>query len=143
MNEAASAARDEAKQAVSLVVDEEFAALIPPMSTDEFEELERSILAEGCRDPIVVWRGVIVDGHTRYRICQAHHLPFTGKEMEFSDRDEAKAWIIGNQLGRRNINLFVKAELVCDLKELFARKAKENMRLGRGTKVETPVHTRE
>jgi ParB-like chromosome segregation protein Spo0J len=143
MNEAASAARDEAKQAVSLVVDEEFAALIPPMSTDEFEELERSILAEGCRDPIVVWRGVIVDGHTRYRICQAHHLPFMTKEMEFSDRDEAKAWIIGTQLGRRNINLFVKAELASALKNLVAERAKENMRLGRGNRVDTPIHTRE
>jgi hypothetical protein len=142
MEQTAQAATEK-EETVSLIVDPEFAKLIPPMRTDEFEELERSILAEGCRDPIVVWRGVIVDGHTRYRICQAHHLPFTGKEMEFSDRDEAKAWIIGNQLGRRNINLFVKAELVCDLKELFARKAKENMRLGRGTKVETPVHTRE
>ncbi len=36
-------------------IDSEFKALIPPLSSEEFTQLEANILADGCRDPLVVW----------------------------------------------------------------------------------------
>lgn len=50
-------------------VDSEFRSLIPPLTDDEIQRLEASIMADGCRDPLVVWNGVIVDGHNRYAIA--------------------------------------------------------------------------
>ena len=55
-------------------------------------------------NPLIVWNGVIVDGHNRYRILQLHpEIQFTTYEKAFSDRYAAIAWICKNQLGRRNL----------------------------------------
>jgi site-specific DNA-methyltransferase (adenine-specific) len=86
-----------------LTIDPEFAALIPPLAPEEREQLERNILADGCRDPLTVWDGVIVDGHNRYEICTRHRIPFDTIDKEFAGRDEAMDWMDANQLGRRNL----------------------------------------
>ena len=61
---------------VTLRIDHEFKELIPPLSNDEYEGLRDSILEEGCRNPIIVHDGVIIDGHNRYDICQLFNVPF-------------------------------------------------------------------
>lgn len=86
-----------------LKTDEEFKHLIRPLRRREYAQLEQNILSDGCRDPIVVWNDVIVDGHNRYEICMRHGIPFDTKDMEFECREAAIAWICANQLGRRNI----------------------------------------
>ena len=86
-----------------LQIDDEFKHLIRPLKRKEFLQLEQNLLADGCRDPIVVWNDVIVDGHNRYEICTRHGIPFYTKDMEFECREAAIAWICANQLGRRNI----------------------------------------
>ena len=86
-----------------LKIDQEFKHLIRPLRQREYAQLEQNILYDGCRDPIVVWNDVIVDGHNRYEICMRHGVPFATKEMEFECREAAIAWICANQLGRRNI----------------------------------------
>lgn len=89
----------------NLVIDEEFRALIPPMGAEELAQLEQNLLAEGVRDPLVVWKGqnVLLDGHNRYAVAQRHGLDFQVVQKEFATREQAKAWMIGNQLGRRNL----------------------------------------
>lgn len=86
-----------------LKTDEEFKHLIRPLLRKEYLQLEQNLLSDGCRDPIVVWHDVIVDGHNRYEICMRHGIPFDTKDMEFECREAAIAWICANQLGRRNI----------------------------------------
>ena len=55
-------------------------------------------------NPLIVWNGIIVDGHNRYRILQQHpEIQFTIYEKEFPDRYAVIAWICKNQLGRRNL----------------------------------------
>lgn len=88
---------------VTITVDQEFKALIPPLTDEEFAGLERSILEEGVREPIVTWRGVIVDGHNRYEIATGHGLDFDTVEYDFASRDDAMLWMIDNQCGRRNL----------------------------------------
>src|SRR5690606_40306141 len=58
----------------SLRIDPEFRSLIPPLTDDEYAQLEKNIVAEGCRDPLIVWNGVVVDGHNRYDICVRHGI---------------------------------------------------------------------
>lgn len=96
----------------NLQIDKEFMYLIPPMQRKEYVQLEINILSDGCRDPIVVWNQTIVDGHNRYQICQRHKIPFTIINMEFDSREEAKAWICSNQLGRRNITVEYRKYLI-------------------------------
>ena len=88
-----------------LTIDPEFASIIPPLREEEQKQLEENILADGVViNPLIVWNGVIVDGHNRYRILQQHpEIQFTTYEKEFSDRYAAIAWICKNQLGRRNL----------------------------------------
>ena len=90
---------------MDLMIDQEFADKIPPLTKEEFEQLEANILADGVViNPLIVWNGVIVDGHNRFRILQMHpEIPYQIHEKEFSDRFEVIAWICKNQLGRRNL----------------------------------------
>ena len=89
---------------IRLSIDEEFRQIAPPISKAEHDELERSLIAEGCRDPIVIWDGVILDGHHRYEICRRRNIPFQVKDLRMDCREEAIAWICSKQLGRRNIS---------------------------------------
>jgi len=58
------------------VVDPELRSLIPPLTPDEFSQLERNLMDEGCRDPLVTWRGTLLDGHNRLTICERHGIPY-------------------------------------------------------------------
>lgn len=87
----------------NLKIDVEFHHLIPPLTQDEYAKLEESILAEGCRDALVVWGDLIIDGHNRYTLCQKHNIDFAIIQKQFNDRSETKQWIIANQLARRNL----------------------------------------
>lgn len=91
------------KKVYQLTVDQEIKALIPPLQQNEYLQLEENLLAEGCREPLVVWKGIIVDGHNRYTICIKHKIPFSYVEKEFDCREAAISWACANQLGRRNI----------------------------------------
>jgi hypothetical protein len=86
-----------------LSIDEEFQNLIRPLFKNEYMQLEANLIADGCREPISIWNGVIVDGHNRYKICTEHQIPFAVEEMSFTCREEAISWICTNQLGRRNL----------------------------------------
>ena len=88
-----------------LTIDPEFEGKIPSLREEELKQLEENILADGVViNPLIVWDGVIVDGHNRYRILQKHpEIQFTTYEKKFTDRYAAIAWICKNQLGRRNL----------------------------------------
>ena len=99
---------------MELRIDPEFEGKIPPLTAEEFQQLENNILADGVViNPIIVWDGVIVDGHNRYRIVSKHpEIQFSTCEKTFADRYEAIAWICKNQLGRRNLTKEQKKYLI-------------------------------
>ena len=122
-------------------IDSEFQSLIPPLTDDEYERLERSILSEGVRHPIVTWNNTIIDGHNRYNICEEHGIKCPQVERQFESRDAAKLWIIDNQLRRRNLPPAAIGDLKLEEKEILTRRAKERSlaNLKRGTvKPDTP-----
>lgn len=90
---------------MELRIDPEFQGKIPPLTDAEFRQLEENILEEGeVREPLIVWNGIIVDGHNRWKIIQMHpDIPYKTKKMNFADRWEAFDWMYRNQLGRRNL----------------------------------------
>lgn len=108
-----------------ITIDSEFKALIPPLTAEERAELERSLLADGCRDALVLWGDTLIDGHNRYEICTRHNIPFEVVRKEFDSRQSAIEWMILNQFGRRNLPAHERARLALRLKPMIADKAKE------------------
>ena len=116
---------------MSITIDKEFQSLIPPLTPEEFKQLEENCVKEGIRDALIVWKqpdgnDILIDGHNRWNISVMHGgIPFQIKRMEFPDRDAVKLWIIRNQLGRRNIDKWIRFDLSKQLAEIEAKQAKE------------------
>lgn len=105
---------EETHRITDLKIDPEFQNMIPPLTGEEFAQLEENILEDGIvLTPLIVWAGIIVDGHNRYKIIQAHpKLTFSTYEKDFDSRCEALSWICKNQLGRRNLTPQQKKYLI-------------------------------
>jgi hypothetical protein len=102
-------------------------AYIEPLTEAEHEALERSLLAEGCRDALVLWGDVLVDGHNRYAICQQHGIPFKVVQNErFQSMEDVMLWMIDNHLGRRSVGDFQRGVLALRKKEILARRLEED-----------------
>ena len=111
---------------MNIHIDPEFKNLIPSLTQDEYAGLEESIVNEGCRDAIVLWKDIIVDGHNRYEICVNHNVSFKTIQKEFADRDEVKLWMMRNQLSRRNLNDFQRVEITHKCEDAVKKKTEEN-----------------
>ena len=109
---------------MSIIIDKEFESLIPPLSSEEFQQLEENCVKEGIRDALITWNGVLIDGHNRFKIAAKHGLQWTEKKMEFADRDEAIEWICNNQLGRRNLHVLDREALMSEKREALERMSK-------------------
>jgi hypothetical protein len=132
-------------------IDPEFRDIAPPLAADERAQLESLLVAEGCRHPLVLWDGVIVDGHNRYAICTANDIPFETEDWEFESRDDAIIWIVDNQKGRRNVSDFDMVTMQLRKKDSIAAKAKAYQACGQGgvlllpksAKAREPMNTRQ
>ncbi|MGY5953881.1 plasmid replication/partition related protein, partial [Stenotrophomonas pavanii] len=118
---------------MDIVVKEELKAYIDPLTADEHDALERSILAEGCRDALVLWGNVLVDGHNRFGICQKHGLPFnTVQNTRFQSMEDVHLWMIEQHLGRRSVSDFQRGVLALRKRDILAaRKQVEQAQLQR------------
>jgi N6-adenosine-specific RNA methylase IME4 len=106
------------------IIDPEFQRLIPPLEASELWQLEENIRAHGCRDALVTWHGLLVDGHNRLHICVKHKLPFSTIAMEFENRDAVMLWMEENQLGRRNLTDDQRAVIGLSISQRRTAKAK-------------------
>jgi hypothetical protein len=89
----------------SLKVEPEFRRLIPLQSKEEYRALSDSVKEEGCRDPLLVWKGhnVVLDGHTRRDLCIEHDKKAKVREIDLPDDKAATAFILRIQRQRRNL----------------------------------------
>jgi hypothetical protein len=108
---------------MNITVNPELKAYIDPLTPEEHEALERSLLAEGCRDALVLWGDVLVDGHNRYGICQKHGLPFqTVQNPRFQSMEDVHLWMIDQHLGRRSVSDFQRGVLALRKREIIAER---------------------
>jgi len=106
---------------MNIIINDDLLAYIDPLTADEFAALEQSLLAEGCRDALVLWGDILVDGHNRYRICQQHAIPFnTIQNPTFQSMDDVHLWMIDNHLGRRSVSDFQRGVLALRKKEILS-----------------------
>lgn len=108
-----------------MTISNTFKALIPPLSPDEYRQLEENILSDGIRDPLVLWGDTLIDGHNRYEIAQKHGLTFQTVQRDFESEGAAQRWVILNQFGRRNLSAYDRSVLALKLKPIIAAEAKE------------------
>lgn len=136
--------------AVDITIDKEFAAMIPPLSAEERQQLEENIVEHGgARDPLVVWNEknatILLDGHNRHEICTRLDLSFDIEEREFKDRSHAVEWIIRNQFGRRNLSAYVRTTLALQLEETISARSQQGLRSDlslKSAKSDSPLDTR-
>lgn len=114
---------------MNLTIDPEFEAFILPLDSLDYAHLKANILTDGCREPISVWNGTILDGHNRYRICTENNIPFDTIEISsVRTRAEAFVWMYENQIGRRNLEPFMRAEMALKVKPYIEERARERSR---------------
>ncbi|WP_038495154.1 hypothetical protein [Collimonas arenae] len=111
---------------MTITINESLRAYIDPLTEDEYTALERSLLSEGCRDALVLWGDLLVDGHNRYGICQKHSIPFnTVQNKTFQSMDDVHLWMIDNHLGRRSVSDFQRGVLALRKKEIVSARLTE------------------
>ncbi len=106
---------------MNITVSEELRAYIDPLTPHEHAALERSLLTEGCRDALVLWGDVLVDGHNRYGICSQHGIAFsTVQNTQFKSMDDVHLWMIDQHLGRRSLSDFQRGVLALRRKDILS-----------------------
>lgn len=112
---------------MNIVINQDLKAYIDPLTAQEHEALERSLLAEGCRDALVLWGDVLVDGHNRYGICQKHNLPFqTLQSTRFKSMDDVHLWMIDQHLGRRSVSDYQRGVLALRKREILDERKRQS-----------------
>ncbi len=121
---AVAAAGNMQGQTLNITINEELRSFIDPLTPVEYAALERSLLADGCRDALVLWRDVLIDGHNRYDICTKHGIPFrTVNNDKFDSLEDVMLWVIDNNLARRSVSDFQRGMLALRKKEIVATRA--------------------
>jgi hypothetical protein len=106
---------------LNITINEELRSFIDPLTHNEYAALERSLLAEGCRDALVLWGEVLIDGHNRYDICKKHNIEFrTVQNTNFASLDDVMLWVIDNHLARRSVSDYQRGVLALRKKDIVA-----------------------
>lgn len=111
-----------------LKIDPELRDLLPPLTSDEYKQLEKNIVENGfdINFPIMEWRGFIVDGHNRYNICKKHNIDFIYGTLAYETKEEVMEWMLDIQLGRRNLSPIQRIAVTEKYRPIYERQAKEN-----------------
>lgn len=87
----------------SFRIDKHFKSLVRPLSKREYSNLEKTIISNGCHEPIIVWGNVVIDGIYQYEICVKNNVEFTYKALTFDCREAVISWICAHQLKREDL----------------------------------------
>jgi flagellar biosynthesis regulator FlaF len=116
-------------------VKEEFKQLIPPLTKEEFKQLEDNCMKDGIREKIITWNGFIIDGHNRFEIATKWGLDYQTESKRFDSENDVKEWMINNQFGRRNLSNYQRSVLALELESVFSERAREKQIEGGKNKV--------
>ena len=94
-------------------------------SEAELNLLRENIKDKGVIEPVVMWRGTIIDGYARHRIATELGIPYRTVEIDFANETEAIIWRVKTHIGRRNLTLFQKCEMVLPLEPELRQEAKK------------------
>lgn len=101
-----------------LRINEEFENLFDSPSEEDLRKLEKSLMEEGCRQPIDTWKGQIIDGHSRHKLCKKNNICFKTRKLHFDNEEQAKLWILQNQDYRRNLKDSQRSNVATKIRDL-------------------------
>ena len=121
MRGGAPARRNSQGHELNITINEALRAFIDPLTPNEYAALERSLVAEGCRDALVLWGDVLIDGHNRHEICSRHGIAFrTVQNTTFDSLDDVMLWMIDNHLARRSVSDYQRGVLALRKKDIVS-----------------------
>ncbi len=122
-----------------LKIDPELRDLLPPLTDEEYKQLEKNIVENGFDKnfPIMEWHGYIADGHNRYSICKKHNIEPVIGTLAYENKDDVKKWMLDIQLGRRNLSPIQRIAIAEKYRPLYEKEAKENQSNAGGDKKST------
>ena len=117
-----------------LKIDPELRDLLPPLTDDEYKQLEKNIVENGFDKnfPIMEWHGFIVDGHNRFSICKKHNIEYVVGTLGYETKDEVMQWMLDIQLGRRNLSPIQRIAVAEKYRPIYERQAKERQATSTG-----------
>lgn len=87
-----------------IFIDEKFLMMIPRPTDDQKAILKHSIATEGLKNPIIInKKGKIIDGHTRYEICQSLSIEPRYEIREFRDEQDELDYVLTSNVKRRHL----------------------------------------
>jgi hypothetical protein len=106
------------------------AAAFPLMPDAELAALAEDIKANGLAQPIVVFRGQVLDGRNRLAACE--RVGVAPRFIEWDGDGSPTAWVVSANLRRRHLTESQRAMVGAALVPLFADEAKERQRAAGG-----------
>ena len=110
-----------------LKFDPELKNLLPPLTDEEYKQLEKNIVDNGFdrNFPIMEWHGYIADGHNRYSICRKHDIEPVIGTLAYNTKEEVMEWMLDIQLGRRNLSPIQRIAVAEKYRPIYEKQAKE------------------
>jgi hypothetical protein len=117
-----------------LKIDSELKDLLPPLTDEEYKQLEKNITANGFDKnfPIMEWHGFIADGHNRYAICKKHNIEPVIGTLAYETKEEVMKWMLDIQLGRRNLSPIQRIAIAEKSRPLYEKEAKKRQATSTG-----------
>ena len=112
-----------------LKIDPELRDLLPPLTDEEYKQLEKNIVENGFdrNFPIMEWHGYVVDGHNRYKICKEHNITdYVVGTLAYETTEEVMEWMLDIQLGRRNLSPIQRIAIAEKYRCIYEKQAREN-----------------
>jgi site-specific DNA-adenine methylase/ParB-like chromosome segregation protein Spo0J len=106
----------------SVYEDHPLAAIFPPMSDEELQELAEDIRQNGLREAIVRFEGKILDGRNRDRACR---LIGTKAVYEDFNGSDPAAFVLSKNIHRRNLQKGQRAAIAAELLLVIEKEARE------------------
>ena len=111
-----------------LKIDPELRDLLPPLTDEEYKQLEKNIVENGFDKnfPIMEWHGYVVDGHNRYKICKDHNITdYVVGTLAYETKEEVMGWMLDIQLGRRNLSPIQRIAIAEKYRSLYEKQARK------------------
>jgi hypothetical protein len=118
-------------------LDDTFKHYWPPLPEEKRIILEKSILEEGLRDNLIVWKekNILLDGHQRLGILTKHGIGYEDRitYLSFPDEVHAKHWVHVTQAARRgDAPQFLSICHVLEFEPIYREEAAARMLSGKG-----------
>jgi hypothetical protein len=106
---------------------ERLKSLIPPLTSDQLNILEQSLVKEGrAYNALWLWGDVLVDGHHRLEICKRNGIPYQVQQVyETADTiDEVEFRMKRDAIGQRNLPFALQSRFRAEMVDYHVKNGK-------------------